>query len=1094
MSRKKHHKHKTGKGKATQHHQQHLLSKGTLEITRSGIGYVVIADGSGDVLVRPGDFNNALHGDTVRVKVIRENLRSGRKEGRITEVVSRKQTEFIGTLQMAANFAFVVVDGERPMPDIYVPLDRINGAKNKDKVVVRMIKWDKDDKKPVGEVVTTMDATNENDLAMKEILASNGFSLSFPDEVMEEAERLPDSISQSDIDKRKDFRDVLTFTIDPVDAKDFDDALSLRLLPNGWYEIGVHIADVSHYVEPGSALDDEAYRRATSVYMPDRVNPMLPERISNELCSLRPHEDKMSFSAVFQMNKNAEVKEFWIGKTVIHSNHRFTYEDVQEIIESGEGKYLDEIFLLNNLAQTMRRERFAKGAINFSSQEVRFKLDENAKPIGIVVKESKEAHQLIEEFMLLANRTVAAYVSRIKVGGNDLPFPYRVHDQPDEQKLTPFIAFARKYGHTFDISTPEKIAESFNRMLEAAKGKPEQHVLEQLGIRTMAKAVYTSQNIGHYGLGFEDYCHFTSPIRRYPDVMVHRIVETCLAGKPEVDKKMEEKCKHSSERERAAMECERSGNKYKQVEYMKSYLGEEFEAVISGVSGFGFWAETVAHKCEGLVHITSLSDYDDFRHNEADYSLDGLRSGRRFRMGDKVRIRVVAANLEKRQLDYEWVLHATEEATVTPQATVASPPAKYIASRPSPAQPKTEEARPAAQQTAEPGDPENIPQTENAAPAPEHTAEAKDAAIAPEANAAASEINAAAPEAKAAAPAANAAASKAKATAPAANAAVSKANAAASKANAVPAPKKAAPAKTAPQNKAKAITPSGEAKTASSAPGMSKKATPAKASSAAAGKPSASGKAITAKPVKETAINKPVKAAPEKASAKERPAKTNPKKASAKEQPAKTQQPTAVKSVAPKKAVAKTKQAAPVKKVTGTNTTSRKAAVTGKSSVAVKASGGNVKATGKATKTGNTKTTGKAAKTTKTAKPVAPVKTTTVKKPAVSGNATKVGKPVAPVKKVAVNKPTVPAKTAAANNTAANKTAANKTAPGKTTTGKATKKAAVPNKPAAPGKTGNNSKAKSAKPKQVTGGTAKTVASKTPAKKKAAAPVKKRKK
>lgn len=677
MSRKNHHKHKTGKGKATHQHQHQHLSKGTLEITRSGIGYVVIADGSGDVLVRPGDFNNALHGDTVRVKVIRENLRSGRKEGRIIEVVSRKQTEFIGTIQMASNFAFVAVDGERPMPDIYVPLDKTNGAQNKDKVVVRMIKWDKEDKKPVGEIVTTMDAGDQNDLAMKEILASNGFPLSFPDDVMEEAERLPEVISESDIQRRKDFREILTFTIDPVDAKDFDDAISIRLLNNGWYEIGVHIADVSHYVEPGSALDEEAYRRATSVYMPDRVNPMLPEKISNELCSLRPHEDKMSFSAVFQMNKSAEIKEFWIGKTVIHSDHRFTYEDVQEIIESGEGKYQGEIFLLNNLAQTMRRERFARGAINFSSQEVRFKLDENAKPIGIVVKESKEAHQLIEEFMLLANRTVASYVAKIKVNNNDLPFPYRVHDQPDEQKLTPFIAFARKYGHKFDISSPEKIADSFNRMLDAARGKPEQHVLEQLGIRTMAKAVYTSDNIGHYGLGFEYYCHFTSPIRRYPDVLVHRIVETCLAGKPEVDKKMEEKCKHSSERERAAMECERSGNKYKQVEYMKGYLGEEFDAVISGVSSFGFWAETVAHKCEGLVHIASLSDYDDFRHNEADYSLDGLRSGRRFRMGDKVRVRVVAANLEKRQLDYEWVLHSTKEETVTPEAAAQLRPDKH---------------------------------------------------------------------------------------------------------------------------------------------------------------------------------------------------------------------------------------------------------------------------------------------------------------------------------------------------------------------------------------------------------------------------------
>jgi ribonuclease R len=657
MSKKKNKQKNKSAGKFAQQHQ----AKGTLEITRSGMGYVVIADGSGDVLVRPGDFNTALHGDTVRVKVIKENMRTGKKEGRITDVISRRQTEFVGTLQMATNFAFFIADSERPMPDLYIPLENINGAKNKDKVVVRLVKWEKDDKKPVGAVVSVMQPEDVNDMAMKEILAENGFPLSFPDDVLEESERLPDVISQSEIKKRKDFREVLTFTIDPVDAKDFDDALSIRKLRNGIYEIGVHIADVSHFVEPGTALDEEAYKRATSVYLPDRVNPMLPERISNELCSLRPHEDKLTFSAVFQINSKAEVKQYWLGKTVIHSDHRFTYEDVQEIIESGEGKYAEDILLLNQLAQKFRKKRFDKGAINFSSQEVRFKLDEKGKPIGIVIKESKEAHQLIEEFMLLANRTVAENVSKIKVNKKPVPFPYRIHDQPDEQKLLPFIEFARKFGHKFDISTPEKIAESFNRMLEEVQGKPQQHVLEQLGIRTMAKAVYTTENIGHYGLGFENYCHFTSPIRRYPDVLVHRVLESILLEKPQADKKMEEKCKHCSERERAAMECERAGNKYKQVEFMQGYLGEVFEGVVSGVAGFGFWVETVAHKCEGLVSVTSLSDYDDFRLSESDYSLYGRRSGRSFRMGDKVWIRVVAANLEKRQLDYEWVIDGGKE-------------------------------------------------------------------------------------------------------------------------------------------------------------------------------------------------------------------------------------------------------------------------------------------------------------------------------------------------------------------------------------------------------------------------------------------------
>lgn len=670
------------KNKSSHKFSQQHLPKGTLDITRSGIGYVIIDNGSGDILVRPGDFNNALHGDTVRVKVIKENLRTGKKEGRITEVLQRRQTEFIGTIQMATNFAFFIADSEKPMPDLFIPLENINGAKHKDKVVVKLVKWDKEDKKPVGEVVSIMQAEDVNDMAMKEILAENGFPLSFDDDTLEEAERLPDAISQSEIRLRKDFRDVLTFTIDPVDAKDFDDAISIRILKNGLYEIGVHIADVSHYVEPDTQLDAEAYKRATSVYLPDRVNPMLPERISNELCSLRPNEDKLTFSAVFQINNRAEVKDYWLGKTIIHSDHRFTYEDAQEVIEKGEGKYFEELLLLNSLAQKFRKKRFAKGAINFSSQEVRFRLDEKGKPIGIVVKESKEAHQLIEEFMLLANRTVATYVSKLKVNKKPIPFPYRIHDQPDEEKLLPFIDFAKKFGHKFDISTPEKIAESFNRMLEVVRGKPEQHVLEQLGIRTMAKAIYTSENIGHYGLGFENYCHFTSPIRRYPDVLVHRVLQSCLREQPQVDKKMEEKCKHCSERERAAMECERAGNKYKQVEFMQGFLGEVFPGIISGVSSFGFWVETIAHKCEGLVSVASLSDYDDFRHSETDYSLYGRRSGRHFRMGDKVWIRVVAANLDKRQLDYEWVIDGDKlEKEAAEEAAPAKPARKAKVAR-----------------------------------------------------------------------------------------------------------------------------------------------------------------------------------------------------------------------------------------------------------------------------------------------------------------------------------------------------------------------------------------------------------------------------
>ena len=655
--------------------QEHDTVKGKLEITRSGIGYVVVKDDDGDVLVRPNDFNTALNGDMVRVKVIKENGRTGRKEGRITEVVSRKQSEFIGHVQVSSNFAFFVADGDRAMPDLYIAADKLNGAVDKQRVLARITKWDSTNKKPEGEVVQVLLAEQESDIAMKGILIENGFQLVFDDDVMEEALRLPDVISNADIKKRKDVRDILTFTIDPVDAKDFDDAISIKKLKEDLYEIGVHIADVSHYVTPGTLLDDDAYKRATSVYLPDRVNPMLPERISNELCSLRPHEDKLTFSAIFQINLKGNVKDFWLGKTVIHSDHRFTYEDVQHIIETKEGKYVEEILLLNNLAQNFRADRFKKGAINFSSTEVRFKLDEKGKPIGIVVKESKEAHQLIEELMLLANKTVAEYVSKQKANKAEVPFPYRIHDVPDEQKLTPFIAFAARYGHKFDTSTPQKIATSFNTMLQDVKGLPEQHVLEQLGIRTMSKAVYSPDNIGHYGLAFEYYCHFTSPIRRYPDVMVHRVLESCLEGTPFIDKKMEEKCKHSSEMERSAMDSERAGNKYKQVEFLREHLGEDFPGVISGVSSFGFWVETVEHKCEGLVSINSLADYDDFRHIETDYSLVGRRSGRKFRMGDKVQIKVVAANLTKRQLDFEWVLASDDNDTKT-IATKKEPRAK----------------------------------------------------------------------------------------------------------------------------------------------------------------------------------------------------------------------------------------------------------------------------------------------------------------------------------------------------------------------------------------------------------------------------------
>jgi ribonuclease R len=630
-------------------------AKGKLDVTRSGMGFVISEELPQDVLIRPGDFNTAMHGDKVRVRIVSNSAKSGRLQGEVVEVLERKQIEFLGRVQLSQSFAFFIGDTDKSMPDVYVPLDKLNGAKDNDRVIVRIVEWNRN-RKPQGEVIQVLDAGDENDRAMKELLLENGFPIFFPQPIFDESTQLSDSISEAEVKRRNDFRAIRTFTIDPADAKDFDDALSLKKLPNGNYEIGVHIADVSHFVLPDSALDKEAHVRATSVYLPDRVNPMLPERISNELCSLRPHEDKLTFSAVFQLTPKAEVKHHWLGKTTIHSDHRFTYEEVQEIIEKEAGLYSEEILILHSLAQRLRKHRFKKGAINFSSSEVKFKLNEKGKPIGIVIKESKESHQLIEEFMLLANKTVAENISKIKINKKPIPFPYRVHDTPDKEKLLPFMEFAKKYGHRFDTKTPQGIAASFNQMLADAQGKPEQHVLEQLGIRTMAKAVYTTQNIGHYGLGFEHYCHFTSPIRRYPDVLVHRIVEACLQGTALADPTLEALCKHCSERERAAMETERAANKYKQVEYMQDFLGEEFEGVISGVAGFGFWVETLEHKCEGLVSINSLLDYDDFRLVEGDYSLAGRRSGRKFRIGDKITIKLISANLSKRQLDFEWVI------------------------------------------------------------------------------------------------------------------------------------------------------------------------------------------------------------------------------------------------------------------------------------------------------------------------------------------------------------------------------------------------------------------------------------------------------
>jgi len=632
------------------------LATGKLDIAKNGMGYVTVSGQPTDIIIKREHQKSAMHGDTVEVNILPSSKPGKRLEGLITQIIKRGQTELIGTIQMNATFAFVIPDNESFTKDVFISEKNSKGLKEGDRVIVRITDWSEKLKNPQGEIIEIITEEKMGDIAMKQILLQSGFSLEFSQEVMKESDQISSEIEPQEIANRKDIRDILTITIDPFDAKDFDDAISFRILKNKNYEIGVHIADVSHYVKPNTALDIEALSRATSVYLPDRVLPMLPEKISNELCSLRPHEDKLTFSVMFQLNEKAEVQNYWMGKTIIHSDRRFTYEEVQEIIDGSEGDHKEEILTLHRLSQLIRKEKFDNGAINFSSEEVRFKLDENGVPIDVIIKESKASHQLIEELMLLANKTVSEYASKIKINKAKIPFPYRVHDTPDIDKLKSFAAFAGGFGYKFDLSTPATIASSFNAMIRSSSQIPEQEILTTLGIRTMAKAIYTTENIGHYGLGFEYYSHFTSPIRRYPDILSHRILFDCLENKIKPIKNLEALCAHCSERERKAMEAEREANKYKQVEFMQRFVGEEFDAVISGVAAFGFWAQTIAHKCEGLISVNNLLDIDEFKFVEEEYALFGKRSHIKFQIGNPVRIKVASANVIKKQLDYEVIL------------------------------------------------------------------------------------------------------------------------------------------------------------------------------------------------------------------------------------------------------------------------------------------------------------------------------------------------------------------------------------------------------------------------------------------------------
>lgn len=630
---------------------------GTVDMTRSGAAYIVCPELNADVFVRSNKIGKAFNNDTVKV-LVTNTRRNGKNDGEILEVVKRHTDQFICTLHLSDKFAFAVPDKEDIPVDFFVPLDKTAKAKDGEKVVVKMLGWKDDDKNPVAEVINTLGKAGDNEVEMQSILIENGFNLEFPKEVMDELKKLPKKIPAEEYKKREDFRDITTFTIDPDDAKDFDDALSFEKMDNGNFKIGVHIADVSYYVRPGSALDNEAQERCTSVYLVDRVLPMLPETISNELCSLRPEEEKLCYSVVFEMSKEAEVINVWYGRTVIYSDKRFTYNDAQALIETEDinQPFAFEIKTLDKLAKTLRQKRFENGSIDFSSEEVKFKLDEDKKPIGIEVKVMKDANRLIEDFMLLANKYVAMYVSKLDKGKKPVPMVYRIHDTPDSTKLDNFALFAKKFGYQLSFDNPQQTAQTLNGLYQKIKGKKEQHVLEQLGIRTMAKAAYSTDNIGHYGLAFDYYSHFTSPIRRYPDVLAHRIIENVLHHeKPPYDKmELEELCKKSSMKERYAMEAERDSVKYKQVEYISQYLGYSFDGVISGVIQRGIFVELTENKCEGFISAQDLSPFD-MEFDEAKLCLTDTSSGDRYQIGEALTVRVVSTNIEKRQIDLELV-------------------------------------------------------------------------------------------------------------------------------------------------------------------------------------------------------------------------------------------------------------------------------------------------------------------------------------------------------------------------------------------------------------------------------------------------------
>lgn len=625
---------------------------GIVDMKQTGKAYIICDELDEDVFVGQNNTDHALNKDKVKVLLFPKR-KDKKPEGRIIEIISRNRTQFVGIIQVSKRFAFLVPDSNSVPVDIYISLSDLNGAKNGEKAIAEIKEWPENSKNPFGAVVEVLGKPGDNDVEMSSILAENNFPLHFPEKVLHQAEKINTKITNKEISKRRDFRNVFTCTIDPADANDYDDALSIKKQKNGNWQVGIHIADVSHYVINNKDIDKEAYNRATSVYLVDRVIPMLPEILSNKVCSLRPNEEKLCFSAVFILNDEAKVIDQWFGKTVINSNKRYNYDEVQNIIEGEDSEFKDEILVLNNLAKKLREKRFEKGSINFKSKEVKFLLDDNGKPIEAYIKEQKDSNKLVEDFMLLANKKVAEFIGQKKDKANT--FIYRIHDSPNPEKLNNFAEFVKKLGYNLKIDSEKDISASINNLFSKISGKGEENMIETIAVRTMSKAEYSTKNIGHYGLAFKYYTHFTSPIRRYPDLMVHRLLELYLENKKSVNSAEYEKyCKHCSEMEKKAVDAERSSIKYKQAEFLLDKIGCEFDGLISGVSKWGLFVELTENKCEGMVSIKHLTD-DYYFLDEENYCISGQRNGKTYRLGDEIRIVVSKIDLQKKQMDFKLV-------------------------------------------------------------------------------------------------------------------------------------------------------------------------------------------------------------------------------------------------------------------------------------------------------------------------------------------------------------------------------------------------------------------------------------------------------